>query len=242
MNLTFRAILALACMTPLTVNAEAPPISLEGYWSAAYETVVDWDLPVVGKTQQKVSVLSVWSIAQDGFQFRAKESVCRIEMDSGNQWVQLSMNAPSPKGLSGTEYTGKWIVGTRGWSIKTFPLRRFHGLKKPWPKDLPETIAETQVVDVDGDGKPGLTLFLRGMVVSNLEAIQRDDIVFEGALQGDGSILGTVDWKWERKLLQSSNSHVTEMPRETWNPKLALRTFKLTQQEIEGCLPPSKGP
>jgi len=119
--------------------------------------------------------------------------------------------------------------------MKTSPMTRFHGLKKPWPKDFPENISPEQLEDVDADKKPGLSLFLRGVVISNLQAVQKDVISFE-AIPGDsGGFSGTVNWKWERRLIHSSNPHVTEMPMETWDPKLASRPFRLEKRESLEC-------
>lgn len=212
-----------------------PPLSLQGDWLAQYETVVDWDLPVVGKTQQRVLVEALWSITQTELHFEARESICQVGMTSGSKLVKLALNGPNPPGLSGSTYTGKWVQGRDGWSIKTSPLTRFHGLKKPWPKDLPESIPPEQLDDVDADEKPGLSLFLRGVVISNLQAVQKDVISFEGIPGEEGAFVGTVDWKWERKLLHSSNPHVKEMPRETWDPKLASRPFRLEKRENKEC-------
>lgn len=213
---------------------EGPPIQLEGVWQATYETSVDWIIPVVGSSTQRVKVRSEWSITTNGLYFKAKEKVCDVQFESSNAMIKMGVSPKAYAGLSGSLYAGKWQLGTAGWSLATRPLQRFIGLKKPWPDAMPDAPTADQLVDTDNDSSPGITLFLRGIIGADLRAIQEDNITFEGFPEGD-KIVGTVRWKWVRKLLYSSNPGVSEIPQERWNPVKGTRTFTLSRVDTLSC-------
>jgi len=213
---------------------DGPPIQLEGIWQATYETSIDWVIPVVGTSTQRVKVRSEWSITTNGLYFEAKEKVCDVQFESSNALIKMGVSPSAYPGLSGTLYAGKWQLGTAGWSLATRPLKRFIGLRKPWPKAMPDAPTSDQLVDTDNDSAPGITLFLRGIIGADLTAIQEDNISFEGVPK-DGRIIGSVRWNWIRKLLRSSNPGVTELPEEKWNPRKDSRPFTLSRSEGFSC-------
>lgn len=219
---------------------------LKGTWDVQYRSTTEWTLPVIGKTRQQIRVSSHWSIKQEGLGFTVNESICSLEFHHSSPLLKFSFNEKLAQHLSGQQYTGRLRRGDAGWFIQTDSKTRHSGYVagKTLEREL-ETIPETDWVDADGDGFPGLTIRLQGVVQGDLTALQRDTIRFEGKWNpSPPSVEGVVDWRWTRRLLASSTDKIDFLPEETWVPVLESRKFQMhpTAPGATRCGPGSPSP
>jgi hypothetical protein len=62
-----------------------------------------------------------------------------------------------------------------------------------------------RIVDMEDDGKPGLTMFVNGAVTGEVYAIQRKFVDLEGITLGPDRVLGLAENRWENLMLANNN-------------------------------------
>lgn len=77
-------------------------------------------------------------------------------------------------------------------------------LRDPIREDLPEKAEDARVVDQDGDGQPGVTVRVRGLVSGEVFIVQRSTSSLRGTRQGNG-FSGQVRFKNEQNVLGASS-------------------------------------
>ena len=89
-------------------------------------------------------------------------------------------------------------------------------------------------IDLEKDGSPGMTILLRGIITSDISAIQEDHIAFEANPTEAGQLKGHVEWEWKRRILGSTNPSVSKLPVERPVTTLLSRPFTLSKS-TSGC-------
>ena len=93
------------------------------------------------------------------------------------------------------------------WEVVISPTVTIIGaeLDDPWTDALPREASDPRVTDPDGDGEPGATVEVSGMVDGQVYMVQRLVRELRGTLLADGTMRGSVVGGNESEVLGASN-------------------------------------
>jgi len=99
------------------------------------------------------------------------------------------------------------IEGSGPWSVRTDDFVAVVGaeLEDPAADPLPTDPDDARVTDPDGDGEPGVTVRVEGVVSGGVYVVQRIERALEGTLTADGRMTGTVIGSNQQAKLGASN-------------------------------------
>ena len=99
------------------------------------------------------------------------------------------------------------IEGSGPWTVRTDDFVAVVGadLENPAADPLPTDPDDARVTDPDGDGEPGVTVRVEGVVSGGVYVVQRIERALEGTLTGDGRMTGTVVGSNQQAKLGASN-------------------------------------
>lgn len=200
-------LLGLACLTALSAPlgaAQAQAISLEGTWGSKVNTTADFTVPLVGTTPANVTVALRLDVKQVNGQLNADVELCSLTTDSASLKVDYT------KAI-------QYFKGAVSIPASTFTA----GSKLPLPEIdiLVGQDADGKSVDVDADGKPGVTLPSTALGVLKLNAYtglklslkldatvtSADAIAGTGLLNSVGTIFGS-----DNALVTAGSLNVTQ--------------------------------
>lgn len=173
-------LLGLAFLTAASAPfaAEAQAVSLEGTWAAKVNTTADFTVPLVGTTPADVVVAVRLDVKNVNGQFQTDVELCQLSTDSASLKVDYS------KAL-------QYFKGNFSLPVQSFTA----GDKLPLP-DITILVGQDDAgksVDVDNDGKPGVTLPSTALGVLKLNAytglkltLKLDATVGATAISGTG--------------------------------------------------------
>jgi len=187
-----------------TQDAKLP--SLSGHWALLRTTNILDKVPVIGDVATKMRTLSIMKLRQKGRRITASEKVCGVKMKSDTELVSLRVKPGLAKGLSGTRRRLKLVGQGQGLRIEQSKQLFTWGVKlsKPATEPLPTTGNDPRIKDVDKDGKPGLTIVIKGIINGEMHVVQRDWSKWSGSLVNANRIEGLVDWSFERVIVGRS--------------------------------------
>ena len=102
-------------------------------------------------------------------------------------------------------------VDDMGDTITLSRAVEIHGahLTRPLDEPLPTTIDDSRVFDQDGDGLPGVTVQIDGILEGNVQLVQRVKTRLVGQ-RTETEMWGTVQWTSEENILSASNPILSE--------------------------------
>lgn len=89
-----------------------------------------------------------------------------------------------------------------------------HGARLASPRvdELPVDADDPRIVDPNGDGKPGLTVRVEGLIEGALYVVQRGWTVLSGSVDGSDRIRGRVRWGSEQVVVDATHILLTDPP------------------------------
>lgn len=205
-------LLAVAIQTPAAAHADPAhadpaPGELTGRWAQIQVISAIENVPVLGEIVNRMGVLLLLDIRQEGKALRATETVCHMWMSSSSDQLDIVFPPGFSRALSGAERTGSIQGSGEDAAFQLDRLRIIKGVKlsDPVREALPEEPDDPRVTDEDGDGKPGLTVRSEGLVSGNIYLVQRSWNRLVGAVRKNGSISGRIEWGSERRVVEADS-------------------------------------
>jgi len=184
---------------------------LAGQW-ALFQVVSDyWEAPLLGERPRRIYQIAKIAIAQDGPDLVLRsEGICLMKFDMGTSMVRLSV---SPEFLK-VAHIGplRGSLSREGdevlLKIPTFTVLNGVRLAEPETEPLPTSPEDPRVVDIDGDGKPGFTVYVRilGFIPGETYVVQRLRQEYHGRVWGPDLVRGVIAWEDEQVTLGASGS------------------------------------
>ena len=149
------------------------------------------NLPVIGETESAVLSYSLGTIKQQGHSFTITEQPCHY-VASTNELIQVSIPDRIPAAITPTvtpitfQGEGDNISYDRAESVVVVGAN----LADPANDPLPTSPDDDRVVDHEGDGKPGATAMISGMISGELYYVQRQHYAYSGTRAADGTLSG----------------------------------------------------
>jgi hypothetical protein len=207
--------------------APADP-DMTGRWVVAQLTTTAAKVPVIGEINARTRVVALHDLAQEGDRVRGDGVLCRIDIDSGTSFVETKLPEAFKKSLPPPRLDGVLERGDDGTRFRTGRALVVVGAKLDKPDEpLPTSPRDPRVIDQDGDGKPGVTIVIDGIVSGKIYVAQRSWTRLAGKRQGDGSLSGAVYFDNEQAVLGATSSMLDDPPSQRAVP--AKSWFKMVR-------------
>jgi hypothetical protein len=243
------ALLATSCGTnqnPSALNAE-PGNSVSdkdaalflGQYAIRGNLATIQNLPFVGKTPALSSAYSLLTLERDGSGVKAIERNCHITITSSGPVKQL---IPDALPQSAAPIVSPFRIWPEGGSLRfakdESPI--VIGAKVQGHSEaLPTSASDARVVDQDGDGHPGVTVKVSGLITGEIYLVQRVRQSWSGQLDADGNLsFALMQDAGEQTILDASSSLLKKTPDISKDPdasKTNVSFVKLPATEDYDC-------
>lgn len=199
------------------LNMEAVPVeegAMAGLFALKIQSTTETEIPLLGKVVgggdtyalvNRVFNPEDQTYSQEtalcGGLIRSENSESTIDDDD---WQKVPSMAPRALELN----DGEGYLAVDGY----IELWGLHNLSDPWTDPLPADEVEAeeppfrdQIVDMDEDGNPGMTIHVDGLVSGDFYFVQRKTADLEGILLGPDRTLGLQVTQFEQTILGSDS-------------------------------------
>lgn len=212
-----------------------PTVDLSGTWAQMTERTSMSSAPFVGDIATTVTSISVLRVVQTGSEAAFEIEVCSIDTESDNESVVSEIpeayvtSQPVMQRRASLAQTGNGLVVFAGDHVQ---VRGVH-LDDPLVDLLPDDEDDTRVVDPDGDGHPGLTIRVQGLVDGEMYVVQRMHTALCGFSPDGDRLDGFLEWSLEQVTLDASSFMLDRQNELTPHPDHRLHTFRTTRVEAD---------
>ena len=206
----------LLCLLCTTAHAQEPaPPDLQGTWAQRQITHTITAVPLVGDIRSTTTSLLLLKVSQQGPVLTLTEHLCHVDIRSESDKLRTIIPQRFLHALSGTTRKVTLVRKGDSWTYTQHPKFVVQGamLKNPREDALPQNEDDPRITDPDGDGKPGLTVLLRGIIDGEAYVVQRGWNKLVGRVVGDGRIQGTMAWAMEQSVVDASSLFLDSSPK-----------------------------
>ncbi|NMC70659.1 MAG: hypothetical protein GYA57_11415 [Myxococcales bacterium] len=202
-----------------------------GTWAQLRVQTARAVLPVVGEVKVVTSFVLRLTQSASGRNLRVSVEACAVEQDSGTSLVRTIFPPALVEKMGRFETTAS--LREVDGELRYFQARRFlvfgARLEDPERDVLPVDASDERVVDADGDGHPGVTVQIRGMLNGDVYLVQRGWFTLRGTAAGGDRIDGRIEWGEDRSMLGSSNPLLPRIPESRPDNDPAASWFRTTR-------------
>jgi hypothetical protein len=204
----------------------APDEDLGGTYLLAQRTTTVADLPVLPNISAQTRSVALLSLSQRGDRLHGAGTLCHIEIVSSSALVKTELPAALKKILWHVELDASLQPTRDGYRLRQSPRSVVLGahLEDQAGDALPASARDGRVFDQDGDGHPGVTLRVRGIVAGELYVVQRATSLLDGTGRA-GRFSGRVSFSSDDVVLGATRRLLTLRTRT--RPDLARSSFWL---------------
>lgn len=204
------ALIGLIFVAAPAEAADWPDVS--GRWARAQKTTALVDVPFVGETAVRTLTITIADVTQEEDRLVLTESVCAIESEPVSPLVKM-------------KYPAAFLRAASGGVTKALLKREGTAVRYVEPRN--ERIVGAK--DEDGDGHPGVTVRVEGMVDGEVYVRQRGWQTAKGRLLSERRISGRVTIGVEQKILGASRSMLEDAPPSRPHPDPKRHVFRMAK-------------
>lgn len=228
--------LLFLCPMPVTSVASAAEgeiPDLSGTWSGTTVATMNSRIGPIGGFRTTTTSRLILEIEQDGRELEIHVHTCAVEMDSTNPMVSTSLSDGFVENLGVVvrpavirEIDGEFqFLVQRQYSAQGVRLADL--AQDP----LPEDRSDPRLIDQDGDGNPGFTVSVGGMVKGEVYVIQRGWDELSGTIEDEDHIEGHIRWDSVQRVIDASRRLLMRQPSLQPNNERARNYFEMTRVE-----------
>lgn len=181
--------------------------SPRGEYSGTYvflqQTVTVAEMPVLADVVATTRAVSIQRLVQEGERLRGSGALCSLDLESTSSLVKMELPAAFRRSLPPVRIDAALTPKNGGWIFRQAPQTLVVGARLAAGESLPTKPEDPRVVDQDGDGKPGVTVRVSGLVSGEIYLVQRSTSRLTGALRG-AAFTGRIDFTNEQRVLDAS--------------------------------------
>jgi len=232
-----RLLLCLLLVLPAQLQSAAPDdtsatTDLTGTWA---QVVVHRSLsaiPVVGDVASQTTTRLLVTLSQESGLVQARAKVCGMHIE-GSKLVRTSIPPALVRAMP--EQLWQTRVSATEGRLELAPWSRWDvlgaRLQEPSRDALPTEASDARVFDQDGDGKPGVTVAVRGMIDGEIFVAQKGWSELRPDRVTADSISGSVRWRQTQTILGASSRFLSSGPETRPDPKPAANWFSARRVE-----------
>ncbi len=192
-----------------------PEDDLTGRWAHLQLIGTLVNAPVIGQIPTTNRAVLLWDLVQgeDG-SVTILQTTCDLTLQSESQFSEMIIPDAFVAAISPYSKAGTVDFTSNPPLLNVPPFPEVHGAKltDPLSEPLPTTGDDPRVVDADGDGNPGLTMFVSGMVDGAIYVVRRNVVGIVDATVFPDRMEGLLIWSQEQVVLGSDNPILAENP------------------------------
>jgi hypothetical protein len=190
----------------LPVHGPATEPAEEERWVAVQRLVSETDVPVIGKVRSDTWVVALVDLRKGPDRVAGQGPICAMWVD-GPPLVKTVLPDAFRRAVSPFRVDAKrtvnadtevWTQGIQ-WAVHGATVR--DAQKSP----LPQASSDGRVSDPDGDGSPGLTVQVRGIVDGDVHVIHRGGMGWTTTANATGTHAGGVSFEQEQVVLGATS-------------------------------------
>lgn len=211
------------------VDPDAPVV---GRWAQLQVQSALNDVPFVGEVVATTRTVLLVDVVPDGDAGHvATQRVCAVTLDSGTELVStllpnaaVAAIAPASRAVTTDDATVRFAQLTEIWGA---------ALADPETGALPTAPDDPRVVDHEGDGHPGMTVRVSGLLDGEIYLVQRGRTTLEGTFTTPDTLDGRLTWSQEQVILASDNVLLENPIPSRVNPDADASYFRSTRVAAE---------
>lgn len=230
------ACLMIICSFAVAVNGETPAWpDLEGEWATIQVLVATANLPILGSITIHTVIGALTRVTQSGSYLVLQDRYCFTHA-TPSSWLfrtQISDRvmqsiSPPPRHVT-LRLTDCDVRFEQDWHTEV----RGAILVDPEADALPSAHNDPRVVDLDGDGHPGMTIHasILGVMNGDCYAVQRYRYSLDGTVFDGNTIVGFVDWTSEQNVLAATHELLLEPFSDDTHPDRSLHRFLMIRTD-----------
>jgi hypothetical protein len=191
------------------------PLDVSGSWAQLQVVSTLADAPVIGQIQTTSSAILRWQITQgDDGALLIEQAACDLDLTTESDFTQMLIPDAFIDAIETYQKPGTLDTRVSPPRLDVPGHPEVHGavLEDPMTDPMPTTADDPRVFDADGDGQPGLTVYVTGIIDGGLYVVQRNMATIEGATVSATRMEGLMGWSQEQVVLGSDNSILAENP------------------------------
>jgi hypothetical protein len=175
------------------VAAETPPLA-PGRYRLEMRYATSARLPVIGESASTYRSVSLVDVTLDGGRLVQAHRVCTAETEDAIPLFGLDMPARFLAALGWHRYPVSLTADGSAWRYAADLGVEYVGYRPRGDRALPESAADPDVFDWDGDGKPGGTIRLRIPIAPDgeLYVVQRGHALLDGSVVAPDRVEGSI--------------------------------------------------
>lgn len=201
-----------AAMSVLPV-IQTPP-NLEGEWvQLTHQTTISTPA-LIGEVRTETRTWSIVQLRQSGLDVQLDSEICRIDVNTSSRGVRTIIPEALRRVMSTGSRSGRLILDGSGYQLSLPRVYMLLGaeLENPITDSLPSNASDPRVIDHDGDGHPGVTVRIRGIVRGEIYLVQRAWSRLLSEQLGGSRISGFIQWDEESEVLDATNPFLKMQP------------------------------
>lgn len=205
--------------------------NLQGNWEVEVVTTTTSKVAVVGSFQSTTRARLLVQVEQDGRHLKLRGRTQSLRVETTSSMVRTVIPEGFVECLGEVDRRGEVRRTARGWEV-IFPKHwevQGANLRNPEVEPLPTRADDPRVVDQDGDGNPGVTVRVEGVVSGELFVAQRGWDEWRAEIAGDEldplEVAGPLLWDQEQKILGATNRILRKPLKST--PNFAESEFRM---------------
>jgi hypothetical protein len=226
---------ALVAGHGVTGGGEAQAGELDGKYTLLQVTMTVTEVPMLGPMKTTTTVVSVHDLVNEGDRLRGKGTLCDITVLGERDLLETTILPRLRKVLPPPEIDARLIKknGKLTFFHKTPTIVLGAKLRTPDDEQLPVESRDHRVFDQDLDGKPGVTLRVKGMAEGDIHLVQRMWTRLDGWQREDGSFGGVARHGLTQSVLGATAPMLRQPP--TNVPTADGSYFRLGRLEKGAC-------
>lgn len=217
----------------VAVADDDDPIDLSGTWQIDYLSTAETKIPIVGSFDTTTRATLVAEMEQRGTDLEIVTRVCSLELSSDMPLAQPVAPPAFGESLPAVERRGELRQRDGDWQIRIFPTWETAGvrLEDPENEELPDDADDPRVFDQEGDGNPGATILVEGILDAEIYIVQRSWDSWRGQVRNENLIEGGLRWFTEQSVIGATHRLVRRQPKATPHPDQSKNIFRMTRRD-----------
>jgi hypothetical protein len=192
-----------------TRAAESPWPDMSGDWAMVQVLVARADLPVVGSIRIDTIVGALTHITQSGSSLILQDRYCFTDAQPSTLLFRTDIADAVMQSIEPKARTAllSWEDCDLRLSQDWYTEIRGAVLEDPEHDPLPDEPNDVRLVDLEGDGNPGMTIqaSILGLFTGEGYAVQRYRYRLDGTIVDANTIIGFIDWTSEQNVLAATH-------------------------------------
>ena len=226
---TIGILLAVCCIDATALANETRWPDLTGDWAMAQVLVATADLPIVGNLLIDTVVGVLTHITQTGSSLILQDRYCFTDAKPSTFLFQTNIADVTMQSIQPEPRLAELILDECDFRFTQDWYTEIRGaiLEDPKTDSLPVEPEDPRLVDLEGDGNPGMTIHasILGLFTGEGYAVQRYRYRLEGTVFDANTIIGLIDWTSEQSVLAATNPLFMESFSDDTDPDATKHRF-----------------